>query len=127
MRMVVVGVGLNIARPEATAVVALGASSPATAMPPAGLAELLMGLTAGEALQRVAAPLVRDLLTFEAQGFAAFATRFAERDALQGLTVALTDGTQGVARGVDAQGALQVFTDEGVRTITSSEVSVRPC
>ena len=126
-RMVVVGVGLNIARPEATAVAALGTSGPVAAMAPAGLAELLVGVTAGEALQRVAAPLVRDLLAFEAQGFAAFAEGFARRDALQGLTVALTDGTQGTASGVDAQGALRVLTKDGLRAVTTSEVSVRPC
>ena len=125
-RRLVVGVGLNIARPEASAVSALAGSGVA-AMAPAGLSELLVGLTAGEALERVAPALVSDLLLFEAQGFAAFAARFAARDALAGQPVLLSDGRQGRAQGVDGQGALLVVTDQGLERITSSEVSVRPC
>jgi BirA family biotin operon repressor/biotin-[acetyl-CoA-carboxylase] ligase len=127
-RLVVIGVGLNIARPDAQAVDALASAATAVApMAPAGLAEVLVGLTAGEALARVAPALVRDVLAFETLGFAAFAARFARRDALQGQSVRLSDGTQGTARGVNTQGALQVDTAGGLQTITSSEVSVRPC
>ena len=127
-RLVVIGVGINIARPEAQAVSAL-ANPDATVAPmaPAGLAEVLVGFTAGEVLARVAPALVRDVLAFERHGFAAFAPRFALRDALQGMAVRLSDGTLGTARGVNAQGALQVATASGLQTITSSEVSVRPC
>lgn len=127
-RLVVVGVGINIARPEAAAVAALTTPDAAVlAMAPAGLSELLVGLTAGEVLERVAPALVRDIQAFEAQGFGAFSQRFAQLDALQGLAVRLTDGTRGTACGVNGQGALQVLTDQGMRAITSSEVSVRPC
>lgn len=126
-RLVVVGVGINIARPEGNAVAALAAPGTATAVTPAGLAEVLVGITAGEVLQRVAAPLVRDLLAFESQGFTAFAQRFQQLDALQGLAVQLTDGTRGTACGVDTQGALQVLTEGGMRAVNSAEVSVRPC
>lgn len=127
-RLVVVGVGINIARPEAAAVAAL-ASPDATVAPmaPAGLAEVLVGLTAGETLERVTPALVRDLQAFESQGFAAFVQRFAQRDALTGQSVQLSDGTQGKACGVNEQGALLVLTAAGMQTITSSEVSVRPC
>lgn len=125
-RLVVVGVGINIARPEAAAVSAQ-ATGPVAAMAPAGLSEVRMGVTAGEVLAQVAPALVRDLLAFEAQGFAAFAQRFAQLDALQGLAVQLSDGTQGTACGVDAVGALQVLTPQGMRGIHSAEVSVRPC
>ena len=38
----------------------------------------------------------------------------------------LSDGLQGVAQGVDASGALLVQTAQGVKRITSAEVSVRP-
>ncbi len=127
-RLVVIGVGINIARPEAAAVSALASPDAALpAVPPAGLAEVLVGLTAGEVLERVAPALVRDVLAFESQGFAAFAQRFAQRDALHGRAVQLTDGTQGSACGVNEQGALLVLTDQGMRSINSSEVSVRPC
>ncbi|MCW5654980.1 biotin--[acetyl-CoA-carboxylase] ligase [Hydrogenophaga sp.] len=127
-RMVVVGVGLNIARPDAQAVAALqdsGAALPAVA--PAGVAEVLVGTTAGEVLARVAPPLLQDLLAFESQGFPAFAQRFASRDALRGLEVQLSDGQRGTACGVGEDGALQILTSEGMRGITSAEVSVRPC
>lgn len=127
-RLVVVGVGINIAQPEAAAVSAH--ANPDAAVPPmapAGLAEVLVGLNAGEVLARVAPALVRDILAFESHGFAAFAARFAQRDALQGQSVQLSDGTQGTARGVNPQGALQVLTAQGLQSIHSSEVSVRPC
>jgi BirA family biotin operon repressor/biotin-[acetyl-CoA-carboxylase] ligase len=127
-RLVVIGVGINIARPQDQAVSALaGPDAAFAAMAPAGLAEVLVGLTAGEVLARVAPNLVRDVLSFETHGFAAFAPRFALRDALNRQTVRLSDGTQGTARGVNAQGALQVHTATGLQSITSSEVSVRPC
>lgn len=130
-RVVVIGIGLNIARPGAAAMSTpslAGAPAPGMApMPPAGLAELLVGVTDGEVLERIAAPLVRDLLRFEADGFAAFAPRFDRLDALQGVAVQLSDGTRGTACGVDGQGALRVRTPLGLQHVTSAEVSVRPC
>lgn len=127
-RLVVVGVGINIARPDAAALAAVApASGVAHAMAPAGLSEVLVGVTAGEALARVAPALVRDLQAFASQGFAAFSQRFAQLDALQGWAVQLTDGTQGTACGVDPTGALQVLTAQGMQSVNSAEVSVRPC
>ena len=86
-----------------------------------------MGVTAGEALALVAPALVRDVLRFGADGFTPFASRFAQRDALFGRTVRLTDGSEGTAEGVDVQGALRVRTAQGLRMVHSAEVSVRPC
>ncbi len=127
-RLVVIGVGINIARPPDQSVSALADPDTAVApMAPAGLAEVLVGLNAGEVLARVAPALVRDVLTFQIHGFAAFASRYAQRDALKGQTVRLSDGTQGTASGVNDQGALMVLGASGLQTITSSEVSVRPC
>lgn len=127
-RMVVIGVGINIARPEASAVAALvPEGSTIAAMAPAGLAEVRMGITPGEVLECVVPRLVQDVLAFASQGFAAFAQRFATLDALQGLAVRLSDGTQGTACGVDPDGALLVLTGDGMQTVTSAEVSVRPC
>jgi BirA family biotin operon repressor/biotin-[acetyl-CoA-carboxylase] ligase len=40
--------------------------------------------------------------------------------------VLCSDGRSGVARGVDAQGALLLETAQGLQTISSAEVSVRP-
>lgn len=128
VRMVVVGVGLNVARPDVEAIADLGgAPSALPAMAPAGLSEVLVGVTAGEVLALVAPTLAQDLQAFESQGFSAFAQRFAQRDALQGRSVQLSDGTRGTACGVSEDGALQVMTEQGMRNVTSAEVSVRPC
>ncbi len=124
-RMVVVGVGINIARPDAAAVAAASNIPPPVSA--AGLAEVCVGQTAGETLAAVALALVRDVLQFEAHGFAAFAQRFQARDALRGRMVTLSDGSHGRANGVDATGALRVQTEAGERLVSSSEVSVRPC
>ena len=128
-RLVVAGVGINIARPAAGSVpvpadAAAGGIAPVA---PAGLAELCVGQTAGETLERIAPALARDMQAFETHGFAAFAQRFAERDALADRPVKLSDGTHGEACGVNASGALLVNTAHGTLTVTSSEVSVRPC
>jgi BirA family biotin operon repressor/biotin-[acetyl-CoA-carboxylase] ligase len=127
-RSVVIGVGLNIARPDASALLSAGPAP--TGLPPvapAGLSEVRIGVTAGEALETIAAALVRDVLRFEAEGFAPFAARFAERDALRGRPVRLSDGTEGLAQGVSRQGALRVMTALGEREVSSAEVGVRPC
>ena len=127
-RMVVVGVGINVARPEVSVVAALVPDGAAvTAMAPAGLSEVLVGITPGEVLERVAPSLVRDIQAFSSQGFGAFVQRFGQLDALQGQEVQLSDGTRGTACGVNDEGALQVLTERGMQTVTSAEVSVRPC
>jgi BirA family transcriptional regulator, biotin operon repressor / biotin---[acetyl-CoA-carboxylase] ligase len=126
-RYAVVGVGINIAHRPAT-----GLSTP-----PAWLQELEPAITDAHALERIAAPLLRDLLLFERQGFAPFAARFAARDALRGHNVtviehpttvpaSLHSDLHGTAQGVDGQGALLLHTVAGVQRIQSSEVSVRP-
>jgi len=114
-RYVVIGVGLNILRPEVA-----GLSTD-----PAGLTELLPGTRAMQALARVLAPLVETLQVFEQQGFAPFQQRFNARDALAQTSVDLSDGQHGVALGVDPVGALQLQTPQGLQRVTSAEVSVR--
>ena len=96
-------------------------------MAPAGLAEVRMGQTAGETLEVIVPALVQDVQHFAAEGFAAFAARFAQRDALACQWVLLSDGRQGRALGVDAHGALRVEVEGLEQAITSAEVSVRPC
>jgi BirA family biotin operon repressor/biotin-[acetyl-CoA-carboxylase] ligase len=113
---VVIGVGINIAAPDAS-----GLSTP-----PAGLDELLPLVDAPAVLALVAAPLVRAIQAFESHGFAPFQSTFNALDALAGVPVSLSDGVTGVAQGVDASGALLLHTAHGVQRITSSEVSVRP-
>jgi BirA family biotin operon repressor/biotin-[acetyl-CoA-carboxylase] ligase len=115
-RYCVVGVGINIAPP-----VVEGLSTA-----PLGLQDLQNGITAPEALMKVAEPLLATLLAFERTGFAPLQNAFNARDALYNLPVTLSDGRQGVARGVDATGALLVDTEQGQEAISSAEVSVRP-
>jgi BirA family biotin operon repressor/biotin-[acetyl-CoA-carboxylase] ligase len=115
-RYAVLGVGVNIKRPAGT-----GLSTP-----PAALEELLPGIDAASALLIIAASLVRAIKQFERHGFAPFQQRFNQRDALAGASVTLSDGTVGIALGVDTFGALQVRTALGLNKITSAEVSLRP-
>jgi len=114
-RYVVVGVGINIQQPVATGL----------ATPAAWLGELLAGVVPAQALQRIAAPLVQAMKAFEAHGFSPLQQRFNQRDALAGVAVTLSDGTVGTALGVDSVGALQVETTQGLKKISSAEVSVR--
>jgi len=131
-RFVVIGIGINITPPAhlpASAPVSAGASNGHASLPPAqptGLAALVPTLDAADALAAVLPALWADLLTFEARGFAAFAPRFAARDALAGQPLVLSDGMHGTGCGVDATGALQVLMAQGVRSVNSAEVSVRP-
>jgi BirA family transcriptional regulator, biotin operon repressor / biotin---[acetyl-CoA-carboxylase] ligase len=132
-RYAVLGVGINL----------LPRPSEGLSTAPAALSELLATVSPGQALERVATPLLRDVLQFEREGFAAFASRFAARDALQGRQVSVmathpgpaglagppssvAETTSGIAQGVNAQGALLLHTTTGVQAINSSEVSVRP-
>ncbi len=124
LRYVVVGFGLNIRPLELPA--APAAAPGFAAIAPASLSEIAPGLDAPATLLRVVPPLVRALGAFAEAGFAPFLARFAARDALQGRAVQLSDGTEGVARGVGENGALHVHTAFGMKEITSSEISVRP-
>jgi BirA family biotin operon repressor/biotin-[acetyl-CoA-carboxylase] ligase len=116
LRYAVIGVGINILPRDAEGL--------RTA--PAALCELLPGMDAPGALARIAAPLVHAVRRFESEGFAPLRTAFHARDRLYGHELLCSDGLTGVARGVDAGGALLVHTDQGLKKITSAEVSVRP-
>ena len=118
-RYVVIGIGINIT-PRTLA------DGGGLSNRPAALQELVPGIEAPAALARVAAALVATVQVFERSGFAPFQARFHARDVLQGRAVRLSDGTDGVAQGVNTHGALQVATAQGLQTITSSEISVRP-
>jgi BirA family biotin operon repressor/biotin-[acetyl-CoA-carboxylase] ligase len=115
VRYAVVGVGVNVKLPEAQDL-----STPAAA-----LHEVLPGMDAPAALACVAQPLVQTLLRFEQHGFAALRPEFHARDALYGREVQCSDNHVGIARGVDASGALLVHTASGLQKITSAQVSVR--
>jgi len=115
-RYAVIGIGINIEAPVAADL----------RTPPAGLREVLPGVRAPDVLEHLIAPLVVALHRFEQHGFDPLVSAFTSRDLLLGRNVVCTDGTMGVARGVDASGALLLHTATGVQKISSAEVSVRP-
>jgi BirA family biotin operon repressor/biotin-[acetyl-CoA-carboxylase] ligase len=124
-RHVIVGVGINVRAPEALWTPPSSPGQTLAAQAPAWLQEV-SELDAPAALQALASPLLVDLLRFEAQGFAAFAQRFARLDLLAGREVQLSDGRSGVARGVSASGALRLEAAGRVEEVISGDVSVRP-
>lgn len=131
-RYLVVGVGLNMRTPvlpPASDLPQVEGECALPAVPPVGLDEVqgAPAADAGVALAAVLPALVRDVLRFEREGFGAFMDRFGRRDALLGLPVSVSDGRQGTAAGVAPGGELRLTTLDGVQTVTSAEVSVRPC
>jgi BirA family biotin operon repressor/biotin-[acetyl-CoA-carboxylase] ligase len=123
-RMCVVGVGLNVRAQGSPAPEGLSQGY-------ASLQELDPAITAPAALARVAAPLVQALLRFERQGFEPLMAAYRRRDLLRGQAVntSVPEPLQGVADGVDEQGALLVRVGQGeqavVKRVLSGEVSVR--
>jgi BirA family biotin operon repressor/biotin-[acetyl-CoA-carboxylase] ligase len=116
VRYAVVGIGINLTARDATGL----------RTPPAALNEVLPGVDAPAALARVLLPLVHAIQRFEAEGFAPLRQEFHARDLLYGCEVTCSDGVTGMARGVDGGGALLVHTEQGLKKISSAEVSVRP-
>lgn len=118
-RMCVVGVGLNVLPQPA-------GPQPELAHGYACLQELDASVDAPSVLARVAEPLVRMLLRFQADGFAPLVAAYSRRDMLRGLavTTTLTDVPEGVAEGVDERGALRLRRGD-LHHLVSGEVSVR--
>lgn len=115
-RYVVIGVGLNVRAP----------ASEGLSTTPASLREVDAALDAPTALGRIVPPLVRALQAFARHGFAPVRSQFTERDLLLQREVNLSDGQTGLARSVGPDGALLVQTADGLRAVTSSDISVRP-
>lgn len=115
-RYLVIGIGLNIGAREAAGV----------NTPPAWVHQWRPDATAPGLLRELLPPLAADLRRFGEGAFAAFAERFAARDALRGREVRLSDGTTGVCEGVGWGGELLVQTAAGRQSVSSAEVSVRP-
>ena len=126
-RMVVVGVGLNVAPLDA----AFGPGRREFASGCACLQEIDAAASAPAVLHRIALPLVRALRQFEREGFGGFATAYARRDLLRGRAIETRDALQGpplasgVAEGIGPTGALWLRTASGLQEVTSGEVSVR--
>ncbi len=128
-RWVVVGVGLNVQPRAGDAAVHTGAELNHGY---ACLQELHPAWTAPQALARVALPLAQALRRFESAGFAPLAADYAARDLLRGRSVTTSHATtspgaplQGLAQGVDSDGALRVHAGGTLHRVHSGEVSVR--
>lgn len=119
-RMAVVGVGLNV----------LPQSQSQTQDMSTGFAclqEMQPDIDAPKALKCVAGPLASALKGFEAQGLAPFLPAWRRRDLLVGQRIRTTSPgvPEGVAEGIDDQGALRVRAG-ALHTLVSGDVSVRP-
>lgn len=116
---VVVGLGVNVR--HHAALDELG--QPATSLEKLGARPSRSALTGA-----LGAALLAACERFANQGLAAFAEEFAARDALRDRTVTVQEAESwlGIARGVDAAGALQVQTADGdLRAVHAGDVSVR--
>ena len=121
---VVVGCGINVRLPQG-----LRAELQAEGVEAAGLAELLDSPLSRNAL---AASLVNEIALaleeFAARGLAAFMDEWRSADDLIDQPVRVLQGTEtveGLARGIDGDGALLVDVDGARRRILSGEVTVR--
>lgn len=124
---VVAGLGLNLSLPQATR----AALTAGGALPVTDLHEAMTADPPGrnELAAALASALLDALAGFERAGFAPFAGRWAELDALAGERVLVSDGSsdvEGEACGVDAEGALQLRVDGELRRFLSGDVSLRP-
>lgn len=128
-RWVVIGVGLNVRTGPAPMP---GSAALVTASSPdAG------HITPGLVWSWIAPSLLAEVQAYAQQGFAPLQAAYSQRDVLAGQTVGLwatpgqspLDGAPptdtGLAQGVSETGALLVHTDEGLRSWTTGEVSVR--
>lgn len=129
-RYCVIGVGVNMATPIAQdlSIPAIGLQEHlgAVAAKTSSSEESLVFPTAPQALAQISKPLLSAALAFEAKGFAPLQAAFQQRDVLRDRPVTLSDGRQGIARGVDNTGVLGVQTPQGMQWIHSAEVRVRP-
>ena len=124
---VVVGLGLNVALP-ADARERLATSG---AAPVADLREACSGDPPGRnALAgRLAGALCEGLDRFGREGYAPFATRFAELDSLAGAQVRVSQATgsiEGRALGADRDGALRIEVGARVERFLAGDVTLRP-
>ncbi|AFU99037.1 bifunctional biotin--[acetyl-CoA-carboxylase] ligase/biotin operon repressor BirA [Simiduia agarivorans] len=115
---VVVGVGLNVAMPPATAI----------DQPWVDLASLGVKVTRNDLAAAVLSQMHAALEQFAREGFSAFRSEWMGLDAFAGVPVTLSSAAtvhRGVARGVDASGALLLETDDGVQAMHGGELSLR--
>ncbi len=121
--VVVIGIGANVALDAATRAQVAAAGNDAI-----DVVELGGSADRNALVARVVGELAAALPQFAARGFAPFAAEWRHADALRGRPVSVTLGTEaqvGIARGIDAAGALLVETPAGLQRFVAGEVSVR--
>ncbi len=119
---VIAGVGLNIKLPNSVA--------DSIDQPWIALDSIVSGMTLSR--NELASQLIKEMLdsfvSFEQQGLTPFRQAWQQQDKVINKKVNLLLGeriVQGIARGVDEQGALLVETESGIQRFYSGEVSVR--
>jgi BirA family biotin operon repressor/biotin-[acetyl-CoA-carboxylase] ligase len=121
---VVVGIGINVRLPRAAR-----ERLAAEGVQVTDLASLGGAPGRNELAVVLVAELAQALVEFGARGLAAFSAEWQVADALTGRYVRVLHGGQpleGLARGVDGDGALLLEVDGARRRILSGEVSIRP-
>lgn len=122
---VVIGLGLNVAMSESQA----GVLDQAWTTVGEGLHAVGRSTPSRNTLTAVLiTELLEGLQRFTADGFASFASEWAALDLTRGCRVGIsgmTEALAGIARGVDADGALLVETAQGVRAVHAGDVSLR--
>ncbi len=115
----VIGVGINIALPDAAA---------QDLQRELGQARALLGRR-NAFLGQAATQLAQVLMQFDSQGFAPFVAEWNQLHAHGGAHVRILDQdrlqSEGIAQGVDARGALLLQTENGLQTIHAGDVSLR--
>jgi len=123
--LVVVGIGLNLRLGEDTKKLIAESGTSADDLESLGLDAGKRNAVAAAIIGRVVAGLRR----FAEQGFAPFIDDWRAADVLRDRPIRVLDGSserQGIARGIDAQGALQLEDATGHRcAILAGEISVR--
>ncbi|HVO45432.1 MAG TPA: biotin--[acetyl-CoA-carboxylase] ligase [Steroidobacteraceae bacterium] len=122
---VVIGIGMNVALGTDLLKRIAQTGIEATDLTMAGL-ERPSRNTVASALIRA---FIEGLRQFEREGLKPFMHEWMEADALRGRPVAVHTGestSRGIARGIDADGALLVETPQGLQRFISGDVSVRP-
>ena len=118
---IVIGIGLNLLAPPDP--------DGSIAQPVAGLFDDRVMPAREQLVGALALAVVEGWYAFVHDGLASFRDDWADRDALAGRDVRVTEGSvlllEGVAEGIDGAGALQVRTAAGVRSVTVGDASVR--
>ena len=122
---VVIGVGLNLRLTEAAKQRIAETGTIASDLARCGVEVDTRNAIAAEIIDRC----IEGLMQFAREGFAPFLESWRSADALFNQSVRVFDGAgerEGLARGIDEQGALQIETSQGQRmSLIGGEVSVR--